>query len=456
MKNLVLVVVLGFALVACGNDDGAGEQTPQTPQTVAQTDTGASAGGDRRREAMANMTPEQREAFQKRRQEMMANMTDEQRAAFEARRKSMGQGGAGNRTASADNAAAGPPASAGAQTKDAKSPATASGGDRASKMRERMSQFRNRPVPVAVTEVQRGSVDAFYATTASLTAEEEASTVARTQGIVKEIYVEEGDAVEAGTALAQLDTDRLALEVARTRTNIESFERAFARAQQLNTTKMISPEAYDQALYNLEREKDTLALQLYELEEATIRAPIAGVVTLRHIKLGNSLSPNSPAFEIKQLDLIEAVLNVPEKELVKIAEGQMASVQIDALNDRTFEGMVKRVAPEIDPDSGTFRVTVRVMNEDSSLKPGMFARVNIRYDHHADTLLVAREAVVTQKDDSTVFVVRDGLATRQSVRLGYAMGSEVEILDGLGEGDQVVITGQGGLRDGASVRVVSL
>ena len=318
------------------------------------------------------------------------------------------------------------------------------------------AEFRDRPVPVAVTKVERGRVDAFYASSASLTAEEEAAVVARTVGVVEQIFVEEGDHVTAGTPLAQLDTRRLELEVARTRTNIESFERAYTRSKQLHETKMISPDAYDQALYNLEREKASLNLQLYELEEATIKAPIDGVITLRHIKLGNTLSANDPAFELKRSDIIEAVLNVPEKELPKLEKGQLAMVHIDALDDAQFEGVVVRVAPEVDPTSGTFRVTVSLDNPDNVLKPGMFARVNVRYDSNEDTLLVAREAVVTQKDENSVFVAKSGRAMKQTITLGYTMGSTVEVLDGLGEGDQVVITGQGGLRDGASVRVVSL
>ena len=219
---------------------------------------------------------------------------------------------------------------------------------------------------------------------------------------------------------------------------------------------MISPDAYDQALYNLERENASLNLQLYELDEATIKAPIDGVITLRHIKLGNTLNSNDRAFELKRSEVIEAVLNVPEKELSKLEKGQLAIVLIDALDSAEFEGVVNRVSPEIDPSSGTFRVTVSLNNPDNILKPGMFARVNVRYDSNENTLLLAREAVVTQKDENSVFVVKAGQATRQTITIGYAMGSSVEVLEGLDEGDQVVITGQGGLRDGASVRLVPL
>ena len=95
-------------------------------------------------------------------------------------------------------------------------------------------------------------------------------------------------------------------------------------------------------------------------------------------------------------------------------------------------------------------------NSEGRLKPGVFARINIRYDSGDNTLLVNRDAVITQNDESAVFVIIDGLAQRQPVVTGYVMGNDVEVHEGLIEGDEVVVTGQGGLRNGATVRVVSL
>ena len=244
--------------------------------------------------------------------------------------------------------------------------------------------------------------------------------------------------------------------MARTKTNLDNFNRALKRAEQLFESKMISPDAFDKARYDVERERATLALQQYEIEEATIRAPIDGVVTDRHIKLGNTLMPGNSAFEIKRLDAIEAVLNVPERELVRIQVGQEANVRIDALDESRFMGVVARVAPHVDPSSGTFRVTVELPNDAIRLKPGMFARVDVRYDSRKNALLVAREAVVVKGDDSNVFVVADGVATRRAVNIGYAMGNRVEVLSGLVEGEDVIVTGQSNLKDGAIVRVVQL
>ena len=311
-----------------------------------------------------------------------------------------------------------------------------------------------RPVPVTTTQVARGRLDAFYSTTATLTAVEEASVVARTEGVVEAIYVEEGSMVKAGQALAQLDTERLALELARTETNIESLRRAFERAEQLYASKMISPDAFDQARFSLEREEALKALQAHDFAEATIRAPIDGFVTARKIKLGNTLQPNTIAFEIKRADTLEAILNIPEKELIKINAGQSASIRVDALEDAEFDGILVRVAPEIDPMTGTFRATVEARNELELLKPGMFARVEVLHDSQADALLVAREAVLNQRTAQNVYLVRDGLAVLQPDKTGYMMGDQVEILTGLTEGDEVVGRGQSTLKDGSSVNVI--
>ena len=327
------------------------------------------------------------------------------------------------------------------------------GGERkspAEKTRDRdavKTAFKSRPVPVSIDDVVLGAIDATYATTATLSAVEEALVVARTQGIVETIFVEEG-------MKAQLDTRRLALDMARTETNLESLKRALNRADQLYASKMISPDAFDQARFNYEREAAVLALLAHDLSEATIRAPINGVITVRHIKLGNTLQPNSQAFEMKRSDVIEAILNVPEQELLKLKPGQPASIRVDALRGLVVDGQVLRIAPEVNAATGTFRVTVTMLNPDGQLKPGMFARVDILYDRYSDALLVSREAVITQRNEKSVFVLSGETVKRQLIETGYTQGDRVEVKAGLSLGDQVVVRGQSTLKDGGLVRVV--
>lgn len=329
---------------------------------------------------------------------------------------------------------------------------------------QRAARFRNMAnsrlaedvprVPVAVAEVRRGVVEAYYRGSTNLTAAEEAVVVARTLGVVEALFVEEGDIVEAGQPLAQLETERLRLEVARSRTQLANLKAAYERAERLNASQMISPTEYDAARFGYQTELTNLRLREYELREATIRATIGGVITRRHIKVGHTLNQNAPAFEMKRLDNIEAELNVPEREIQRIRPGQFARVIVDALPDGGFEGEVTRVAPEVDPTSGTFRVTVTLDNNDGRLKPGMFGRVDVRTDVRANALLTPLEAVVTLRDRSSLFVVSDDIAERRQVTTGYVSDGNIEILTGAREGEQVVMTGQDGLRDGTRVSVV--
>ena len=310
------------------------------------------------------------------------------------------------------------------------------------------------PVPVNVAQIQRGTIEAYYEGSTNLTAAEEAVVVARTQGVVEALYAEEGHVVAVGQSLAQLETERLTLELARSRAQLERLKTAYERAQRMFEAKMISPNEHDDAKFAFEAEETNLRLREYELKEATIRATIDGVITRRLIKVGHTLNQNAPAFEMKRLDVIEAELNVPEREIQNIRPDQYARVHIDALPDEQFDGAVARVAPEVDAGSGTFRVTVMLANDETRLRPGMFARVDVRIDQRTDAILVPLEAIVTRRDDNSLFVVEGGVVERRDVTMGYVSDGIVEILNGVAEGEWVVTTGHGGLRNGARVSVV--
>lgn len=320
-------------------------------------------------------------------------------------------------------------------------------------MAGRRAEEERPAILVGVTTVSIGAVEDFYRGATNLTAAEEAVVVARTRGVVQALFAEEGDLVEAGDRLAQLETERLELEVARSRTQLANLGAAYERAQRLHESRMISPTEYDNARFAFHTERTNLQLREYELREAAIRATIDGVVTRRLVKVGFTLNQNEPAFEMKRLDTIEAELNVPERETGRIHAGQLAHVSVDALPDAEFDGEVLRVAPEVDPASGTFRVTVTVDNADGRLRPGMFGRVAIRVDRHEGTLITPLDAVVVFRDNSSLFVVRDGLAERREVTTGYASEGNIEILEGASAGEMVVMTGHEGLRDGVRVRI---
>ena len=191
-----------------------------------------------------------------------------------------------------------------------------------------------------------------------------------------------------------------------------------------------------------------------ELSYTEIRAPINGVISARKIKVGNTIGPNEPTFTVTDLDPLLAFVHVPEKEFRKIAPGQNAEVVIDALGGARFAGTISRISPTVDPQTGTFRARVEVPDATRTLKPGMFARVNIVYERRQDALQLPRTAILDADGQQSVFVVASGKAEQRTITTGLSNGGWIEVLDGLKGSEQVVTVGQAGLKTGTLVKIV--
>lgn len=310
-------------------------------------------------------------------------------------------------------------------------------------------------VPVEVAKAARSAVTAAFQGTANLVAEAEAEVAAKTGGVVLQILVEEGDRVEAGQVLARLDADRQRLAVKQSEANLRKLENDFRRQQEMIGRKLISQDVFDRSRYDLDTQRASYEMAKLELSWAEVRAPIGGVVSKRMVKVGNLIQLNQPLFKIDDFDPLEATINVPEREMRLIAAEQPVQMLVDALPDAVFTGVVGRVSPVVDAATGTFRVVAQFKDESGRLRSGMFGRVRIVYDQRADALVVPRAALVGDDKDASVFVVEADVAKRRKVRLGYADGGQVEVVDGIAEGDQVVTLGQAALRDGAKVQVIN-
>ena len=309
-------------------------------------------------------------------------------------------------------------------------------------------------IPVGIAVVEQGVATAQLSSTTALEAESEATVVARVGGVVTEMLVEEGQYVEVGQPLARLDDERLRLELHRAETAQQRLKGVFERTETMYEKQLVSSETYDQAKSDYEAQRVTTELARLELTYATIRSPIGGWVSTRHIKTGNMVNPNDPTFQVTNLSALRAVLHLPERELAKLAVGQSATLHLDALPDRSFEGEVTLLSPVVDPETGTLRVTVAIRDPSRTAKPGMFGRVTIQYDQRENALLIPKDAMVEEDDETVVFVVQDTLALRRPVTTGYSDATRIEIADGLLAGDQVVVSGQAALRDSTRVEVV--
>ncbi len=311
------------------------------------------------------------------------------------------------------------------------------------------------PVPVETSLPIRADIFAVYTGTAAIEAFAEADVIAKVEGEVRDVLVEEGDEISKGETMARLDGDRLRLELDESRARLAKLQRDFKRNRELQAKGLLSEGDFEKIQYELEALQAANNLAALELSYTSIRAPLDGVVSQRFIKRGNTARVGDRLFRVTSLDPLVAYMFVPEREYRRIAPGQPVVIQIDALPGERVVAEVTRVSPVIDADTGTFKITVEIEDKERRIKPGMFARINIVLDRHENALQVPRVAIVGDGDDSAVFVIENGLAARKTVTTGYGQDGMVEILSGLADDEPVVTVGQGGLKDGAKVTVIN-
>lgn len=310
-------------------------------------------------------------------------------------------------------------------------------------------------IPVEVGTPIRGDIVAVYSGTAPIEAFAEADVIAKVAGEVRKILVEEGDDVRRGQVLAKLDGDRLRLELNQSKANLRKLQRDYERNIELKDKALISSGDFDKIRYDLEALEASFNLAKLELDYTQIRAPIDGVVSERFVRLGNTLAVNEAAFRITSFDPLVAYLHVPEREYRNIAQGQPVGIDIDALQGLRFSTAVTRISPVVDPQTGTFKITIEISDEQRRIKPGMFGRISIVYDQHLNVLQIPRSAIIEEAGETAVFVVEDDKAVRKLVQTAYSDRGMIEVTTGLSDDDRVITTGQIGLKNDALVTIIN-
>jgi membrane fusion protein (multidrug efflux system) len=311
-------------------------------------------------------------------------------------------------------------------------------------------------IPVEIARPARRELLATYSGTATLEAEADADVIAKVQGEVLRLLVEEGDRVRSGQVLAVLDGRQLRLEVAQARAELAKLERDYRRQIELNERGLVAAGTFEGLRYDLETLRAKHDLAELQLSYTEIRAPFAGVVTRRNVRLGQTVQPNAVLFRVTDPTPLKAQVFIPERELKRLKPGQTAAVQVDAVPGRTFVARVSLVSPTVDTQTATFKTTVEVTDPSGELRPGMFARIGIVFERKPEALQIPRVALVETDGERSVFVVQNGVARQRPVETGLADAGNVEILGGLSGDEQVIVVGQGGLKDGNKVRVVTL
>jgi membrane fusion protein (multidrug efflux system) len=308
-------------------------------------------------------------------------------------------------------------------------------------------------VPVEVARVTRRAISSYIETNGTLEAEYEVDLVARTAGPVMELNAEEGNAVRKGDVLARLDEQELraALEIARV--GLEESRLAFERARKLQTDRLISPEAFEEARSDFETATAQFDGSRIQLAYTEIRAPFDGLIVRRYVDFAEHVAVNQSLFRLSDFTPLLCPIQIPERELRRLHAGQKAYLTVEAFAGERFDASVLRISPVVDAATGTIKVTLDVAAR-GKLRPGMFARVYLETATRPDALVIPKSALSLESIGDTVYVVDGEVASRRDVELGYSEGDFVEVVSGVAENDPVVVVGQDGLSDGTPIRVL--
>ncbi len=365
---------------------------------------------------------------------------------------------------------------------------------------------------VEVAQVSQGLVEEKIIRAGDIMPNTQVTVYSKVQGWVDKILVREGDLVKTGDVLVTLDAReaqaavaqaqanleaakaRLQLvkataeeavqsQIRQTKANLELAEADLQRAQELHEKNFIARQqldeartkynvaksAYDLALNSLQQKtweneialaeaqvrqaEATLKLTQAQLANLTITSPLNGGVTKRHVDPGTMVKDTTPILTIMDLAEVKMVVNVTEKEFVRLKKDQPVKVSITAFPDRTFLGRIEVITPALEMQSRTAEVQIAIPNPGFILKPGMFGRVEILLRSQPQAVLVPVQALLNQENKDYVFVVKDGKAYRRLIQKGLIKDTAVEVIKGIEPGEVVVVSGHGLLQEGMKVRI---
>ena len=352
--------------------------------------------------------------------------------------------------------------------------------------------------PVNVIEVAQASGKSQLVLPGNIQAVTEAPVLARASGYIKTRLGDIGDRVKEGQLLAEVEAPELGQQVLQAKASVDqakaSLEQATANLQQGKTNTEMARLTYerwnalvqkgavsrqDADTYKSQYEASSESVQ--SLEKAVnvaksnitaaeanlgrltemqgylkVRAPFAGVITLRNVDTGALVADGTTLlFRIAQTDRLRTYVNVPQADSTSIRVGQPAQLKIPDLPSKTFTGTVTRTANALDPATRTLLAEVQVANEGGLLLPGMYAEVNFTTPRMEPPLMIRADALVVRGDGPHVAVVGDDNVVHfQTVQVGRDYGDQLEILGGLKKGQHVVISPGDVVRENAKVRPV--
>jgi membrane fusion protein, multidrug efflux system len=317
-----------------------------------------------------------------------------------------------------------------------------------------VASIKSDAIPVTITEVLSAKLDKSFTAQGNFAPIQSLTLLSETQGQIKSVLKRKGDRVKASELLVQVESNTMAADLATAQTNAEKAKRDLERFENLAAGDAITKRQLEDARLNVKMTEGQLVAARQRLTKTRITAPISGEINEIYVEVGSFLNPGTKLYDIVNVDRLKLKVKASESEVLRISKGDRVKVKADAGSGQEYEGTVTAIAAQADPTL-KFDVEVEVQNAgNNNLRAGMYGTAYFELSDQRDAMLLPREAIVGSIQSPLVYVVKDGQASQRPVRVGVVTQDQVEILEGVQPGEQIVRSGQINLREGMKVSVL--
>jgi RND family efflux transporter MFP subunit len=313
----------------------------------------------------------------------------------------------------------------------------------------------DRPTPVEVELVKRGSVSRNSVIAGMLEPIRTVGVNAQLSGILLSVKAEEGHRVRQGDVLAEIDARELEAQARSAEAALRFAQSTVDRSEQLFKQQIITMAELERDRAAFESAKATSEQLRTRLGYARVLAPLAGIITEKRVETGDIVSASTRLFAVADVSVLVTRIQVSELEVSTLRAGDAVPLTVDALGGQRVEGRIRRVFPSADSATRLVPVEVALTGAQlSGLRPGYTVRATLSLDRRDNALLVPSRAVSGPAGARAVYIVSGGQVERRAVQVGSDMAGLSEILEGVDEGDSVIVSGTSMIREGAKARVV--
>ncbi|GEP63640.1 RND transporter [Clostridium beijerinckii] len=241
------------------------------------------------------------------------------------------------------------------------------------------------------------------------------------------------------------------------KTDLESSEKALNTSKADYSSGLASIESakasIESSKASLEAQKVNLQKAQSDLANTVIKAPISGVISDKVLNVGQMASQGAALAKVNDISSVYATIQVPQEKITGVKIGQAATITVDG-NDKTYDGTIEAMDSAADATTRVFNCKVKIDNGDKSLLPGIFGKVQLISEEKAQVITVPISALAGNEGDYSVFLNDNGIAKKQKITIGETNENNVEITDGIKEGDQVICTNISTLQEGSEVDAI--